>query len=178
MMLRIFQDPELLSALEADLASEYGVDLYSFFRGEMYFRRLQDFVLNLPPDSRLAKRSRNDPIDTGNQLLMTIIDNLNFLNYQTYYLTGATVGKGWKKIISKAPKPLNRPKYIEDEKVEEKPRFLSGRELREMMGRTAQKHVVAHTAICVQAGTSVNDGVTLRCSCPHELVKPKEPEEV
>ncbi len=165
MVYGVLKDPVLLDKLEADLLSEYGVDLYSFFRGEMSFRRLYSLVLNLPEDSRISKWIRNDPLDTNTHLLMSVVDGVNLNNYQTYYVASSDIGKDYKKIFKSAPKPQKRPKFIEDAAVEEKPRFLTGRELKGVLAE--RKVVIDHTAFCVES--RINEGATtpedIKCNC-------------
>lgn len=134
---RVLNDPVLFECLEADLLEVYGYDIYDYFQGKTYARRLMTMVLQLPNDSRLSRRSRNDPLMTSEHLLITAVDFLNRIAFESMNLTSATVGsKIYKKDIQKhIPKPTSRPTY--DQPTEEdkpKRKFLSGRELKAMFG--------------------------------------------
>lgn len=157
-MHRVLRDSVLFAELEADLIQYYNFDIYDFIRGDVYVRRVISLMLSLPADSRFMKRQRNDPLDLSQHSEATIIEALNLLNFQAYYIAAAGVGKEWKKIFKKAPKPGSRPKYIEEEKP--KSQFMTGRELKAMMGITKQTDL-AHKAGCPAKDT---DGVL--CSCP------------
>ncbi len=165
----ILKDPVLFSALEADLLQHYNVDIYTFFREEMYVRRLINLILNLPADSRLIKRQRNDPIDLTHHTTMSVVDALNLLNFQMYYVAAAGIGKDWKKIFKNAPKPGERPVYVEVEKP--KKQFMTGRQLANVV-EEAKTKVIAHTESCVKSRINEGGGV-IRCGCPPEGPKQK-----
>lgn len=134
---RVFNDPVLFECLEADLLENYGYDIYDYFRGKTYCRRLVTMIFQLPNDSRLSRRVRNDPLMTSEHLLLSAVDFLNRIAFESMNLTSATVGgKIYKKDIQKhVPKPTPRPTY-DSPTEEEKPKrkFLSGRELKAMFG--------------------------------------------
>lgn len=163
----IFKDPVLLSQLEADFIQYYNLDIYSFLRGEIYCRRMCELVMNLPEGSRVAKKLRNDPLNTQDHLLMTLVDGINFLNFQNYYIAAGAIGKDYKKILAKAPKSMKRPTY---DKEEAKPKkvFVSGRDLKQMMGGT--KLVIEHTRSCISSRINEGGG-ELRCDCPSRQPK-------
>lgn len=84
----------------------------------------------LPHDSRFKRFVHNDPLDSEEHLLISIIDVLNQIFYQTSLSAASQVGKNYSKYLKKAPKDIERPKY-KVVKVE-KPKFLSGAELKTM----------------------------------------------
>jgi hypothetical protein len=102
---------------------------------------------------------------------MTLVDGINFLNYQTYFVAAAQIGKDYKKLWAKGPKPIERPRY--DKPEEDKPRkvFTSVAELKGML--TASKKVIEHTNSCISS--RINDGGgEIRCSCPERQPKNTE----
>lgn len=158
MLYGVLKDPVRFPLLEADLLQYYNIDIYDFYRGKIYVRRLVDLMISLPPDSRLLKRERNDPLDVNHHLMMNVVDAMNLMNFQTYYVAAGAMGKEWKKIFKNAPKPGDRPKLVEEEKPKKK--FLTGAELKAAMGMT-KANDVAH-----KPGCKGKDADGVLCSCP------------
>lgn len=166
----------LCSKLEADLLSEYGVDLLDLFREEkpLTVRRVITLLDQLPEGSRVAKHIRDDALDTTQHLLLTILDGVNQLNYSSYYNASAQVGKKWGQIWKKAPKPIDRPKIKPPEKKVK--RFMSGRELTGgALASATGKFVIEHTEACVKYRTVTGKMDTENCGCPKIEIKKKRP---
>lgn len=159
----------LLGKAEADFFQFYHLDIYLYFRQEMSIRRMADLIIELPDESRLSRWFKNDPLVTRDHLLLNVVEALNFLNYQNYYVaSGAVGGKEYKKIIKGAPKPIERPHYAEPPK--EKKKFVSGSELKKMLqGERLEmtKYVVSHSDACVKSQRSLDPN----CGCEKKPVE-------
>ncbi len=118
-------------ALEADFRQYYHADLRDIFDPDsgMTVRWVLDMLIELPVDSRFSKNMRNDPLDVNDGLLLEVINQLNQVFYQTSLSASAAIGKSYKKYMKDAPKPIEHPKIVEEKK--EKPKFLTGKELKE-----------------------------------------------
>lgn len=157
------KNPLQLSLLEADFFQYYHIDIYDFIRGKISCRRVCDLLLNLPDESRLLKRIRNDPMTSQEHLMMSVVDALDLLNYQTYYVAASNIGKDYRKAWGKAPKPGERPTY--EKPKEEKPKkvFTDIGEVKRLLGNKTR--VIAHSPICI--ASKINEGGgEVRCSCP------------
>jgi hypothetical protein len=74
----------------------------------------------LPSSSRLAKEIRNDPLSSEEHLLLTIVDILTTVAYQTSISAAGAAGDEYRRIMKDAPKPIERPTiYYEEPEVEE-----------------------------------------------------------
>lgn len=92
-------------AIEADLQRYYSTDLRDLFRPEsgLTWRRLRALVVNLPPDSALARTIAGaDSVWTlETQLLAALHDRLSEANWQR--------GNAGSKSPSRRPQPIPRP---------------------------------------------------------------------
>lgn len=92
-------------AIEADLQRYYGTDLRDLFRpgSGLTWRRLRALVVNLPPDSALARTMVGpDSVWTlETQLLAAVHDRLSEANWQR--------GNAGSKTPSRRPQPISRP---------------------------------------------------------------------
>ncbi len=163
MVYGVLKDPILRSKFEADIIQYYpGQDLYDFYRGEMYFRRLWVMFSELPVDSRTSKYIRNDPLNTSEHLLLSVVDGINLVNFHTFYDAAAGVGKDWPKISKKSPKPAERPKFFEEESNKPKKKFTPIREAQAILSSAAS--LVDHTDACKRL--KVRDPESQRrCNC-------------
>jgi hypothetical protein len=60
-----------------------------------------------------------------------VLDTLNFMSYNVSICAAGAAKKEYKKIMNKAPKPIERPTLGIREKP--KPKFLTGKELQKIM---------------------------------------------
>jgi hypothetical protein len=106
--------------------------------------------------------------------MMNVVDALNLLNFQSYYVAAGTIGKDWKKIFQKAPKPGDRPRYEDTTTTDDAPKkkFLSGAELKQMMngGVVPAKYVVEHSEACIKAKRTTE----VNCGCERKPVIKKK----
>lgn len=123
-------------------------------------------MAELPVDSRTAKDARNDALDLSDHLTATTIDLLRLIDFKaSLNAVGSIGGKEFAKAMKGAPKPMERPTIRPEDKPKEKKRFVSGRELKEMMGQVHTQTVIAHTTLCVESKINLG-GQQLNCSCP------------
>lgn len=118
--------------LEADLTQYYGADLRDLFdpNSKMTVRWVISHLINLPEDSRIHKHFRNDAFDSDQHLLATIVDLLKSTAYWSSVNAAAQVGKDFQKAVKGAPKPMERPTILPEEK---KKQFTPIREARAKM---------------------------------------------
>lgn len=164
-MYGILEDPVLLTRLEADFLQFYGIDLHDLFREDssLTVRRVADLIDQLPTESRTVKHIIDDPWGTDQHLLANIADAMN----QVWFFSRVSAASQMKKedarkVFAQAPKLMERPSVKPKEKP--KPVFLSGRQLKEILGQAQQTKVIAHTAACI--ASKVNQPGELNCSCP------------
>lgn len=93
-------------------------------------RKLVGFIEGLPSHSRLAKHSRNDPLSFEEHLLLSVIDGVRSVSFQTSIVAAGTIGSSeYNKVIRDAPEPVERPKIYHDAEPEEEYQFTSITEL-------------------------------------------------
>lgn len=134
----------------------------------MTVRWVADHLEQLPSDSRIAKHFLDDPLNQTEHLLLDLLDGMNKVVYTTtitaaYTSNRESKGGGWKKHSQKMPKPIPRPTLGLKKKEEEKPRFLSGRELKAQVEQLQRARAIIHTEACQKAEIFLNTGT---CDCP------------
>jgi hypothetical protein len=132
----VLRDEELSEMVEADFQSEYGLDLRDLYRSKsrMTLRRCLVLFNQLPGESRVMKRLRNDGFSMRDHLLANIFDTLRRIDFSTNVGARANLTSESQSIFDSMPEPMKRPVFIEPEEDKPKPiKFTSTRELKKLM---------------------------------------------
>ncbi len=121
-------------------------------------RELLLYIEYLPEDSLLKQYLRNDPLTGDQKLLLTIVDVLNQVAFESRIGAMAGAGKSYSRVNQHRPKAIERPTIIP---IPKKRIFLKASDLKRML----EKRTVNHTPECVASQVNKGGG-KLRCSCP------------
>jgi len=124
----------MCGSVEADFTQFYNADLRDLFDPEnrkVTLRWVISHLLLLPDEARTPKKIRNDLFDRKEHLLTDIFEVMRSSAFYSSVSASVDAGKQARKVFKEAPDPVVRPRFKDPEK--EKPRFLSGRELKAMM---------------------------------------------
>jgi hypothetical protein len=135
-LLGLLRDKEDSDLIEADLQSEYGVDLVDFFRGKMTARKLLVYIRGLPGSSRISKK-HGGPDSEWSRLEHFTADVIDLLQIINYNQATALQMKAKHPKRLKAPEPVERPsdtvRKLEEAKRPKK--FASKQELDFMLAK-------------------------------------------
>src|SRR5678810_120261 len=104
---------DLQPLMIADLREYYQLDIKDLFRDESPVtpRDVSILLLELPVDSRVKRwlsKSQGE-FSTDQHLMATIIDILNDVAFHSSITAAGTIGKEYRKVVKKRPKPIQRP---------------------------------------------------------------------
>lgn len=158
--------------VEADFLQYYGTDIRLLFGEDPMItpRWCSDMLYQLPYESRFMKAvtKTEDQFTLDQHLLANLQDALDQIRFETSVSAMAAAGKEYQKVAKKRPKPMERPGTKKPEK--KKPRFITGRELKERMGQRIATgptgKSIHHTPECIKSKVNENRGERLNCSCP------------
>lgn len=125
-----------MSALEADLQSEYNVDLRDLFRpgSGLTVRRVCVLLRELPLDSRIHRRMSSSKIlSYKDHLTLDLLEGIRQVSYWAYVSAVKGVDEANQRaLVRGAPKPLERPGQEKKKKT-----FVSGAQLANRLGGRA-----------------------------------------
>lgn len=116
--------------MEADFIEYYRIDIRDLWLDDnlVTCRLVSDLMCELPDNSRFMKAVREDDFDLNQHLQADVIDILTAILYQNSIVAAAKAQKQYKKIMSKAPKPMKRPgaPVVVEKKQFTRPEDLNG----------------------------------------------------
>lgn len=149
--------------LEADFTQFYDRDLQDLWdpKERMTLRWVVVHAARLPPDSRVIMAVRKDNLTPDQHIALDTVDLLNQLRFFTLVNTQTKMKREeFAKVMKAAPKPIKRSNEPE---VKEKPTFISGRQLKEMVRKTSSAGAIIHTDSCIRGMIYASSG---KCDCP------------
>lgn len=163
----LLKDRETKRKLQADFTQYYGADLRELYdpQSKMTFGWVVAHATQLPKDSRIRLHLQGENLNQGEHLTADIIDLLIQLVYVSSIGAASQLKDGaFNKLMKKAPKSIDRGSIrSETEEKKEKPRFVSGKELRGMATGFNKPSAIHHSAGCINSHVYADTG---SCGCP------------
>lgn len=82
-------------------------------------------------ESRFVQLTLDDPLTRSDHLMYDVLDSLNYMSFNVSVCAAGAAKKEYKKIMRKAPKPLERPTLKPRDKPKRK--FVTGKELQQLL---------------------------------------------